>query len=79
MGGTIPIDASDTPAPNPNDGFREALRRASEVQARRALKPSTHPVSETGGTILSGITPTDADGFPEDVDDVVNPRTIGGR
>jgi hypothetical protein len=68
---------STTEQERANDGYREALRRARDVNERRRLKPSTAPVSETGGTILSGITPTDADGFPEDAEDVVPRRTIG--
>jgi hypothetical protein len=63
------LGSTPTPEPTPNDGFREQLRRAREVQARRAAKASTAPVSEAGGVQRTTIVDTDADGF-EEFDDV---------
>lgn len=62
----------------PNDAYREALARAREVLQLRSLKPSTVPVSETGGVQRTTITNTDADGLPEDVDDT-EPQTMFGH
>jgi hypothetical protein len=49
-----PLDLQE-PTEHPNDAFRQAMQAAITERRRLADKPSTMPVSETGGTQLTQI------------------------